>query len=696
MWGERAGCRGHRQVEDPKYLSSPFCFVSLGFRGMSVALRSCVRRCGIIQPSRTIQVATCRNFRSSSRHQVALAVPNTGIRDVSTQSRNPREILESQKLKDLLELLARNPSNPNCVWGCYVDLLNLVRPDKVPLEVHQKVLRRCTLPARETRAEFARRLMTGNRPRLSHIHELRFQSIIHSIREAGYIPSLDDYNFVLEQFAAVGHHLGAVRVLEEITYYGLSKTPKTYGLCLQALCHRLQLPCWHEHRPLLLTETSRICMQLLTEMWASDVPFTSVNVDLCIRVLKETLDQDVLERLLKFAYGVDLTFPDRPPLEFWDQDRVKAAPKEGDVISYLPGPQPFSTAALNTTIDILGRLGNVSKLVQTFEVLTTPLPSHAPAVPASSFYDDEDDDFGFNSPSVAPHSHPYATPNSTTYYLLIKWVSTAGNATLARHYLLQAMAHDRATDRRLRGDCLLKPRQEIPAIHFAVNRSMILPVFHEANRDKNMGLMWWVLGRTRRVLRRKRFDIVYYTAIREIWKADAAAEALMPDTVDDGPNGALKAPTPQPVASTITTSGGEGDLPPMPHFDVDLDAPASSAPQPEKIFDIDFHLSVLLRDKSALEEFEKRVRDVIGRTTQRVKERLGRRVWGDKDVFLRTQNRRTRLTRDVWREVVNFNPEKVAMGRSTRIRKSLQNEAPNLSSEHTARRPEIPTSSPGV
>jgi hypothetical protein len=37
-------------------------------------------------------------------------------------------------------------------------------------------------------------------------------------------------------------------------------------------------------------------------------------------------------------------------------------------------PFPFTTTALNTAIDILGRLGDIPKRIQAFEVLTQPLP----------------------------------------------------------------------------------------------------------------------------------------------------------------------------------------------------------------------------------------------------------------------------------------------------------------------------------
>ncbi|KAJ3485353.1 hypothetical protein NLI96_g5019 [Meripilus lineatus] len=667
---------------------------------MSTALKTSLRHCSLSRPPKTIRSPTCRTFCSSSQRQLALAAPTIdtpGSPVVESRDRDKRELIEELKLHDLEVVLSRNAPHRR-VWGCYVDLLNFVRPAKVPLELHQKVLRQCTLPPKQARVEMAKLLLEGSRPRYSHVHEIRFQSIIHNIREAGHYPTLDDYHFILEQFAAVGHHLGAVKVLQEITSFGLAKTPKTYGLCLQALCHRLKLPCYHKLRPHLVVETSNICMKLLNEMWAVNIPFTSVNVDLAIRVLKETLDLEVLQKLLKVAYGIDLAFPDRPPLEFWDQDRTKDVPREGDLASHVPTPQPFSTAALNTTIDVLGRIGNISKLVQAFEVLTTPLPSHAPAVPASSFYDDEDDDFGVSSPAVAPYVQPHATPNTTTYSMLIRWISQAGHATLMRHYLLAAMQYDREVDRKLRGDCLIKPRNEILALHMAVNRNMIMPIFSEANTDKNMELMHWIALRLQRVLRRKRFDLVYYKDIREKWRAEDELESSKSEVEDEVSKPVLEAPTTIPRPSEGAKSSVEDIGIPLDHFDVDLDAPAVPEPPPPKKFNIDLHITILERDKASLTELQKYITHIIGRTCQRIKERLGRRIWADKNVYLRTVKGRTRITRDEWRGIVNYRPERVPLPRWDSPGQFQREKAPHLAPyrQRMARRSEHTRSILGV
>ena len=90
-------------------------------------------------------------------------------------------------------------------------------------------------------------------------------------------------------------------------------------------------------------------------------------------------------------------------------------------------------------------------------------------------------------------------------------------------------------------------------------------------------------------------------------------------------------------------------------LDVDLDAPPE-APAPPKLFDIYKHLSILQRDRVQLEEFEQYITNILGRNSQRVKERLGRRVWAKQDIYLRSAGLRTRISRIGWRQIVNFRP----------------------------------------
>ncbi|EMD40558.1 hypothetical protein CERSUDRAFT_111156 [Gelatoporia subvermispora B] len=441
------------------------------------------------------------------------------------------------------------------VWSLYNEVLRHHDLQKVPLEIHQGVLRKCSPPPEEMRKTLALKIARKDMRYDYHPFEPRFQTIIRNIRAAGYEPELDDFHIILQQFAAVGHHRAAMQVLQEITHSGIQRAPKTFGLCLQALCHRLTLPVWHEHRETIVAEVARYCTRLLAQMAEENVGFTSANVDLTIRVLKETMDLDAFERLMRYAYGIDLRYPDRAPLEDWQSDSGPlanvASPKPPSAIA--PSQRlPFSTDALNTTIDMLGRHQQISILVQAFEVLTSPLP---PGANETSAFDDEDD-FGVSEPNVTTFQRPSARPNKMSYHMLLKWISRADHAVFLRHYTLQAMKLYHAEDRRLRGDCMriigpetladdsvpegaeLKLPKDIRPPRFTVDRNLLLPAFAYAKRNKDMELLRWIFWNSCRVLRKKRTDIKFYSEVCAVWEARdkerAAAEraALMLNNVE--------------------------------------------------------------------------------------------------------------------------------------------------------------------
>jgi hypothetical protein len=531
----------------------------------------------------------------------------------------------SKKREELVEVLAMDDPNPSRVWNRYRDALLFFSQEEIPLEIHQAVLRKCTSPTAELRVAALRRIVAQNMPKTPHIRETRFRIIIRCIRSAGWKPSLDDYNFILEQFAAVGHHIGSMQVYRELSSIGIKPRTKTFGLCLQAIAHRLTLPCKDHQRPFLVQATTKMLNELMVGMRTHEIPFTSVNLDLAIRILKETSDEQSFECLLRIGYGIDMSYLDRPPI-----DRVNA-------------PQPFSTAALNTTIDMLGRLGNISKLVQAFEVFTQPLPPEASQHFASSFEDDEDLDFGMSIISPSAQTYAHAAPNTTTYNLLLKHVSRAGHAVFARHYLRQALYLERLTDRQLRGEIIKgTPLAHIRAPHFAINRGTVLSVFGQANRDKNIELMKRVLVYMRRSMRRKKENIYFYA---NVIKHDV--------TISVGETTSTTSLT--TMASSQTQTRDE-KAPNLSVFDVDLDAPPTLPPPPVKYFNIKLHLSLLQRDLDEMLFFYKHACNVLARSVQRVKERLGRRVWNGKNIWLLTdkEGERRGVSRTQWTKVVRF------------------------------------------
>jgi hypothetical protein len=367
-----------------------------------------------------------------------------------------------------------------------------------------------------------------------------------------------------------------------------------------------------------------------------------------MRILKETSDEEGFAHLMRVGYGVDLDYPDRAPVEaLMVQENIAADELGKD----LPSPAPLSTAALNTTIDTLGRFGNVSKLVQAFEVLTQPLPPEADQHFSRSF-DDEDDDYGVSSPtSTQLYRAPHAAPNTTTYNLLLKHISRSGHGPLARHYLQQAFYFDRMSDRTNRSEMINLP-EEVPAPHFAINRGTILPVFGLANRDKDMELMRWVGYVIRQTVRRKKNDVIYYSAIA----AKLAKESLsLQSSADHAPSTPVSpSPNAAPAARTAALRSHNPSELSAAVFEVDLDAPLVTAPPPTKKFNINLHLQILHRDLDELAALYRQVSNITFRTTQRVKERLGRRVWAGKDVYLLSENKRRLVSRPTWSNIVHF------------------------------------------
>ncbi|KAJ7068096.1 hypothetical protein C8F01DRAFT_591605 [Mycena amicta] len=541
---------------------------------------------------------------------------------------------------DLLHESLESNGNPTRVWANYTNLLSFLGSEPLPLDIHQQVLRKCTPASTTLRASAARRIFAGNVPQTPHVYEGRFIAVIRNIRSAGFVPTLDDYNFVLEQFAAVGHHFGVMHVYRELTSLGVVPRTKTFGLCLQAIAHRLTLPVAPKDKDERVAATRRMLSDLITAMKTYHIPFTSVNLDLSMRILRETTDMKGFELLMKWGYGIDLGNPDCPPIEYLEGNEPPAP------------PQPFSTAALNMTIDTLGRLNDVSRMIQTFEVLTAPLPPRVAA-----YDEEEDDELGFRSESSFPFPPPSAEPNTTTYNILIRHLSRAGHAVLARHYLIQAMHLERETVHSLRYNVTLCEPQQVPSPHFAVNRGTLLSVFGESNRDKNAGLMRWLHSKFPRILMKKRNDLEFFVQIREkrrrdgIWPYDGSST----DTATE------------PRASQTTLFSPKHWTAPK-HvgqvFELDIESEESPVPFPSsKYFDLDLHIRLLERDIFEIAQLYDHVEKMLVRTTHRIKQRLGRRVSGGRDIYIATEiddeRDRVRISSERWQNIANFRSTEV-------------------------------------
>lgn len=577
---------------------------------------------------------------------------------LAAESSIGRDAIRDRKLCSLRTALSQdNDADSSIVWARYVDFASALDYSGLPLEIHQKVLRKCVPHPSVLRPFAARRMQGPAPPRPPHVYEARLKAVMRNIRSITQKPSLDDYNYVLEQFAAVGHLYGSMNVYNELRHaVKLQPDTRTFCLALQSIAHRLTLPMYKYRRIRVQSDCAAFCKTLLNDMSSLDIPFTSIVLDLAMRISKETADQATFSQLLKLVYGIDLDFPDHLPVQRDHSTTVEAG------IPRLPNFQPFSTAALNTTIDMIGRSGNVSKLVQAFEVLTQPLPPQASQHYSLEF--DDEDDFGVVNPaSTQPHQTPHAKPNSTTYYFLLKHLSRANHSTLARHYLFQAFQLDRVVDRAVRTQIYHTP-YKTPAPQFAINRHMLLSVFGAAKRDKDMQLMRFVGYIARQSYRRKKNDITYYSELRELQR-----QGQQPLAQDHDPSHPNSSELPRETLVDVPSSSSSHVI----DATNSVSSTRQEASRPAKYFDVSVHLDILRKDFGDIAEFyTQEFLPALARKTQRVKERLGRRVWDKKNLYLRTERGRSVVSREDWADMVNFQEDRTADGETLSRKKDLQ------------------------
>lgn len=609
---------------------------------------------------------TRRLFTSTSTPIIpSLVSPDVSGIASASRSYEGVDALLKQKLMDLEYSLSIR-GNPSRIWSQYTSLVNDFGRESLPLEMYQQVLRQCTPPTSKLRFSSARRLLVMNVPRVPHLHEGRFQTIIRAIRSMGMKPDLEDYHFILEQFAAAGHYSGSLHVYKEILHLGLLPNPTTFALCFQAIAHRLTLPILVLHHQRLIAQTKRMTSELLNDMKKFRVTFTPVSLDLCTRILKETLDSNGFDSLMKWGYGIDLSNPDRPALEHSRLEDRKVDVGIPDIeLPALHAIVPFSTTALNTTIDVLGRLGNVSKLVQAFETLTTPLPQASQHLFSS--FDDDDGDFGVTVP-VSQNFDQYAEPNTTTFALLIRHLCSAGHTILARHYLIQLMKLEKEKRHIFRNILKTSPLNKIAAPRISITRATLLPVYGESNRSKHVELMRWLNSKLPRIIKGKRTELAFCKHIREklmrsqgllyqqeYMYSDVSSPSTEGLTPSSTGSNILRAVQPRDSSSRMRRNFAQVGT----AMYADLDQELASYPSSEiRPFDINLHIELLERELERIEHLAGTVDDVLGRTIQRVKERLGRRVWDAKDLYLSGEDKRLNVSRAQWIEIVNFKPRR--------------------------------------
>jgi hypothetical protein len=369
-----------------------------------------------------------------------------------------------------------------------------------------------------------------------------------------------------------------------------------------------------------------------------------MNLDLAFRILSEVNDQQGLAQLLRLGYGMDLSYLDSPPV---NRAPISSEPSPGVLpFSSLPGllpsstspsgALPFSTSALNSLLEALGRWRHISKMIYVFETLTNPLP--VPAKPDNTFDDDDDDLI----PIQQEWKPPSAKPNTTSFNILIKYCAAHRYPALARHYATQLMHEEHVGTVRFRKE-LWKRSSGAAAPHLAVNRKTLQPILGLGNRTHDNELLRWVIRACKVSIRRKYRTWVYFEHTKSYYDRQPASWTT--DT------------TATPESSSSST------LSPTP--------PSSPKHSQPSTFDVHAHTWILKQDIAKLSNIKWNAADRLSNTVNRTKARLGRRVWGGKDIFMRDKNARVIVSRETWKRKVNFRRSKREVKPMPKVKKDF-------------------------
>lgn len=521
------------------------------------------------------------------------------------------------------------------IYGQYLAAVNGAEDSPLPLEIHQAVLRACTPPLNDIRAYTARLLQEDKVVwhQLTHPYESRFRKIMQNIVGAGFNPSIEDYHFIMSQFAAVGHYAGIQKYMHHMERTGMKPNRYTFGFFLQAIAHRVSLPAPSSERTAIVGKLVGIAVQAVREMVDRRISPSPMNLDLSFRILSEVHDPQGLAELLRLGYGMDLSYLDSPPV-----DAAASVPSTSTAKS-PPRVIPFSTSALNSLLETLGRWGHISKMMYIFETLTNPLP--APAKPDTTF-DDDDDDF---IPIQQEWKPPSAKPNTTSFNTLIKHCIAHGHPELAKHYVTQLMHEEHMSTLRLRDELRKKPLREVAAPHLAVNVGTLRPIQGLANRTHDIELLRWVIRMCKLSVRRKYRAWTYYDQTKSKYDPQLAHSA------SDAP--ATLEPTRAPFSSPTSPS-----LRRYPR---------------SRSFDILTHLWILKQDIAVLSDLKWNTENRLFSAISRNKARMGRRIWEGKNVYMRDEGEgaRVKVDPEVWKEKVNFRESKRELGPRPKVKKYL-------------------------
>ncbi|KAF9779465.1 hypothetical protein BJ322DRAFT_1087618 [Thelephora terrestris] len=586
----------------------------------------------------------CRRDISTTFPALSLEAQDEPIRfQWRHNQRSIKQVVAAAKLERKVKLNSGSGhahSEHTKIYEQYLAAVNGAVENPLPLEVHQAVLRACSPEPQAIRAYVARLLQEDKLDwhRLTHPYESRFQKVLQNIIIAGFNPSIDDYHVIMSQLAAVGHYAGIRKYMLQMRGVGLEPNQKTFGYFLQAIAHLISLPTSSSDRPNIVRKLVTTALQAVREMTDRRIPPSSMNLDLTLRVLCEVHDPQGVAELLRLGYGMDLSYLDSPPI-----DVAPVTPTS----EWLSEVLPFSTNALNTLLETFGRWGQISKMMYVFETLTNPLP-----VPAKldNTFDDDDEDF---TPIKQEWKPPSAKPNTTSFNILIKHCVAHGHPWLAKHYATQLMGEEHMCTLRLRDELRRVPLSEVAPPKVAVTAETLRPIQGFANRNQGIELLRWIIWMSKVSIRRKYRSWTYYDQTHSKYDSQPGS------STSNIPN-PLESPPPPPTSNTPDTLES---------------SPSSSSSRPSRsssrTFDISRHLLILKQDIAALSQLKWDAENRLFKSIAHKKARLGRRIWEGKDVYMKDEETRVKVDREVWKDKVNFVESKRAAEPKPKVKKYL-------------------------
>lgn len=572
----------------------------------------------------------------------------------------PRALNATQNLRqstqNSLERLLKTPNTLyQTVWESYLALRDIVDQHKgppIPQHILQAVLRQCT-PSwgalRQNATRPAGDYAAWKRLQSPLPHESRLRSVLHYMKTSGQHPTVEDYNFILQHMASVGHVNGALAVLEEMEASKVQTSAKTFKHILRACVFLLESPVPPEAKPQVSSMVAEIASKVAQRLQDLNLEMDSRLVELTLRMLKEQDNTEACEQILRTACAFDVHRPDRMPDEF--EKRLKDADERK---LPLPTPVPVTTSMLTTIMSLYGSKGELPRMIAAFEVLTNPypLPSNLPS-PQSDWWD-ADDEYDVANPVVqTPLKHrpeyiwepPKARPNSATFAIMIRYLAWAQQRLLCEHYMLLAEEYDKAESVRLRNQLskeLARLKRVSPSTNsdrlpeeaalemgfieaprFHITPAMFQPVLVYANQARLVELMRWMRQHLRMIIRRREKDLNFF---KKSYEALPEAEIH--------PKAEIRLNTKHQIYVDYTAVTNDPDI--------------------QKPLDLHFHINLVESTLSGLRTMLERVDEVVARLSQRTLERMTRRVWRHQDVYLSDLGHRTLIGRDEWSERVKW------------------------------------------